>query len=539
MSPSGPIETYGSDDRVVRCITVPSRVNPIPITYVTWWDFRLCAAPAKHNDTDAMVKPVADRCSADGDSFYHLAETEIGTQRCQGAACFVARHRNPKGWDEAEATEPRVYCLGRCYQAPATAMDTGGPDIHIACDAPVILGRIAQGVSSDLDAYRAAGGYAGLNKAVEQGADKVLESIEVSGLRGRGGAGYPTGRKWRAAREQHARSRVIVVNADEGDPGAYIDWLLLEREPHAVLEGMAIAAVAVGADQAYIYVRREYPDALVAVRAAVGEAYQAGVLGESMFGGGIPLSVNVVEGQGSYVCGEETALLNALENRRPIPRIRPPYPVEHGLFGAPTVVNNVETLAAVAWILRNDEKVYAALGYGLSRGTKVVSLNSLFQRPGLYEVEFGIPLREIVENLGGGLSDRDLHGVMVGGPLAGVVFPDALDVPFENGPLRRLGAGVGHGGIVAFDRRTSLAELVHHVFRFGAFESCGVCTPCRVGAARIEALFASGSSRTADGRREWLEISDALAGASLCGHGSGLADFACSIKSRISFGSSP
>lgn len=484
-----------------------------------------------------MVKPMADR--RNDDSFYHLAETKIGTQRCQGAACFVARHRNPKGWEEAEATEPRVYCLGRCYEAPATAMDTGDPDIHIACDTPVILRRIAQGTSSDLDAYCADGGYGGLSRALEQGADKVLESIEASGLRGRGGAGYPTGRKWRAASRQPARSRVVVVNADEGDPGAYIDRLLLERDPHAVLEGMAIAAVAVGAGQAYFYVRREYQDALAAVRTAVAEACKAGVMGESMLGTGISLSVTVVEGKGSYVCGEETALLNALEGRRPAPRIRPPHPVEHGLFGAPTVVNNVETLAAVAWIMRNNEKPYAALGYGLSRGTKVVSLNSLFQRPGLCEVEFGLPLREIVENLGGGLSDGDLHGVLVGGPLAGVVFSDDLDVPFEDSSLRRLGAGVGHGGVVAFDHRTSLSDLVHHVFRFGAFESCGLCTPCRVGAARIEALFAPGPAAMVGARREWLETIDALVGASLCGHGRGLADFACSIKGRISFGSSP
>ncbi|MGV0871228.1 complex I 51 kDa subunit family protein [Mycolicibacterium sp. XJ879] len=360
--------------------------------------------------------------------------------------------------------------------------------------------------------------------------EATLAEVDRSGLRGRGGAGIPTARKWRAARAQSEGARVLVVNADEGDPGAYIDRYLLEGDPHAVLEGMAIAAVAIGAQRACIYVRREYPRALATVRAAVAEAEAAGILGDALLGHGPPLTVSVVEGKGSYVCGEETALLNALEGRRPMVRARPPYPAQSGLHGVPTVVNNVETLAAVPWILRHGGTAYARLGSGTSTGTKVVSLNSLFRRPGLYEVEFGIPLREIVEGLGGGLVDDDLRGVIVGGPLAGIVPPTLLDVAFTFDDLRGIGAEVGHGGIIGFDDTTPVGELVHHVFRFGAYESCGACTPCRVGAARIEQLFSGVLDEAGDA--EWRSTVRALAATSLCGHGSGLAAFARSVMTH-------
>lgn len=438
----------------------------------------------------------------------------------------MARARNPARWAHAEKSDPRVYCLGRCYDGPAHGADTSQPIIETACGSPVVLARAAAGASGHLSAYRSDDGYEGLGRALSSGPDTVLTELDASGLRGRGGAAYPTGRKWRAAHTQPPGPRVVVVNADEGDPGAYIDRILLERDPHAVLEGLAIAAVAVGAERAYIYVRREYPHALTAIRAAVAEAEGAGIFGEAVLGYGPPFAVTVVEGKGSYLCGEETALLSALEGRRPTVRARPPYPVEEGLFGLPTVVNNVETLAAVPWILHHGGRAYAAMGTPSSPGTKAVSLNSLFGRPGLYEVEFGMSVRDIVEELGGGF-DGDLMGLLIGGPLAGVIPPAQLDVPFTFDDLHRIGAGVGHGGIVGFNQSTPIPELVHHVFRFGAYESCGACTPCRVGAARIEMLFA----RSMDGASydEWESTVHALAATSLCGHGSGLADFARSI----------
>ena len=331
----------------------------------------------------------------------------------------------------------------------------------------------------------------------------------------------------------------MVCNADEGDPGAYIDRFLLEDDPHAILEGMAIAAAAVGATQGYVYVRKEYPEARAAVARAIVEARTAGILGERLLGRGPAFDVEIVDGEGSYVCGEETALLNAIEGRRPEVRARPPYPAEHGLHGRPTLVDNVETLAAVPWILRHGGAAYAALGHGTSRGTKVVSLNSLFVRPGLYEVEFGMPVSEIVDGLGGGLTTgaaprrphrRSARRDPPGAPPRHARSPStssARSVPTS-----------GHGGVVAFDEHTSIAELVHHVFRFGAFESCGKCTPCRVGAATHRGpVRRRGSGRTARRRarpREWHDIVDALAATSLCGHGTGLAAFARSAARRTS-----
>lgn len=466
---------------------------------------------------------------AEGESFYHLADVTIGEQPCQGTACFLARHRDPQRWAEAQRATPRVYCLGRCYGAPAAAHDTTRPAVHIACTTPVVLGRLARGASPDLDAYRGDGGYDGLARALVLGSAATIAEVETSGLRGRGGAGFPTGYKWRTACTQTAGPRAVVVNADEGDPGAYIDRFLLENDPHAVLEGLAIAAVAVNARQGHLYIRREYPDALAAARRAVSEAENAGIFDR------VGLSVTVTEGKGSYLCGEETALLNALERRRPTVRARPPYPTQHGLFGMPTVVNNVETLAAVPWILRHGGSSYAAMGAPTSSGTKAVSLNSLFCNPGLYEVEFGLPVRDIVDGLGGGLADGVLRGVIIGGPLAGVLPPERLDVAFGFDELRRLGAEVGHGGVLAFDDTTSIGELVHHVFRFGAYESCGACTPCRVGAARIEDLFAravAGQRLPPGDHDDWQATVRALAATSLCGHGSGLAEFAVSVMTH-------
>ena len=266
--------------------------------------------------------------------------------------------------------------------------------------------------------------------------------------------------------------------------------------------------------------------------AAIEEARQAGLLAAPLFGSDFSFDLHLEVGRGSYICGEETALLNAIEGRRPEVRTRPPYPAESGLFGKPTLVNNVETLASVPWIVERGGEAYRSLGFSSSRGTKVLSLNSLFRRPGLYEVEFGLPIRQIVEELGGGLRSGTLKGVIIGGPLAGVIPPSLLDTPLGFDELHAIGASVGHGGVVAFDERTSIPELVQHVFDFGAYESCGKCTPCRLGTRRIEEIFsrivASGRASTSN-RDEWHELIHTLAMTSLCGHGTGLAEFAASI----------
>jgi NADH:ubiquinone oxidoreductase subunit F (NADH-binding) len=466
----------------------------------------------------------------DGDSFYHLASVELVDQPCQGTACFAARQRVDR-WSAVEASIPAVYCLGRCYAAPVTAANRVEPAVTVAAPASVVLERVVARVGPDLAAYAAHGGYEALEHVAARSPAAIVDELERSGLRGRGGAGFPTGRKWRAVLERPSAVKHVVCNADEGDPGAYIDRVILERDPHCVLEGMAIAARAVEATRGWVYVRKEYPAAAAAIRRAVDEARLAGILGTGAHGQP-SFDVEVVDGRGSYVCGEETALLNALEGRRPEVRPRPPYPAEAGLWGAPTLVDNVETLANVAWIVRSGGDAYAALGRGTSRGTKVVSLNSLFRHPGLYEVEFGQPVRALVEDLGGGLAAGSLHGVLIGGPLAGILPPQLLDTAFGFDELQQVGAAVGHGGVVAFDESTPILELAHHVFRFGAAESCGKCTPCRGGAPWIEGVFAAalaGRPAGSESEAEWRGTVDALAATSLCGHGSGLADFARSV----------
>jgi formate dehydrogenase iron-sulfur subunit len=396
----------------------------------------------------------------------------------------------------------------------------------------IVLRDIIERCAPTLDAFRSRGGYGALERAVEQPPADIVGIIEASELRGRGGAGFATGRKWRAVASQPAEDKFVVANADEGDPGAYIDRLILEDDPHLVIEALAIAAYAVGARCGYIYLRAEYPDARRRLTAAVEEARRAGLLGAPIFGTGFSFDLRLEMGRGSYLCGEETALLNAIEGHRPEVRTRPPFPAESGLFGKPTLVNNIETLASVPWIVQRGGDAYRRLGFSTSRGTKVLSLNSLFERPGLYEVEFGLSIRHVVEELGGGLRSGTLKGVIIGGPLAGVIPPSLLDTPLGFEELHSIGAGVGHGGVVAFDERTSILELVRHVFEFGADESCGKCTPCRLGTRRIEETFRRIVERgrpAATDRDQWHELIHTLAMTSLCGHGTGLAEFGASV----------
>jgi formate dehydrogenase iron-sulfur subunit len=397
----------------------------------------------------------------------------------------------------------------------------------------VILERLIHGNAGALAAYQASGGYRALEAALQSTPSGVVEALEEAALRGRGGAGYPTGRKWKSVASQNSSQKYVVANADEGDPGAYVDRFLMEGDPHALIEGMLIAAHAVGATRGWIYLRSEYPAAGVRLEAAIKEAQEAGLLGGHCLGRGRPFDLEVYTGGGSYVCGEETALLRSLEGVRPEVMTRPPYASESGLHGRPTLVNNVETLAAVPWIIRNGSDAYKRMGFSGSRGTKVVSLNSLFRRPGLYEVEFGTTIRHVVEELGGGLVEgSSLQGVIVGGPLAGIVPPRLMDTRLGFEEMRNIGCSVGHGGVIAFDQHTSILELLHHVFAFGAFESCGKCTPCRVGSRQVERALAgllrqpASSPWNAALHREALE---ALHWTSLCGLGTGLAEFANSV----------
>jgi NADH:ubiquinone oxidoreductase subunit F (NADH-binding) len=484
--------------------------------------------------------------SADVESFYHLNRCSLAGKVCNGTACFVARHLNPRRWARAEQQEPRVYCLGQCFTAPATARGRNQPHVEIHSREAIVLGRLAQGRTVTLDSYTARGGYVALEKALRLSPEEIIEAIEISGLRGRGGAGFPAGRKWRSVRQAPstglplanspnpaiANPKYVIANADEGDPGAYIDHFLIEDDPFALLEGMTIAAQATGATQGFIYVRAEHLHGESILLAAIAEARNAGWLGERVLGTDLTFDIEVVVGRGSYVCGEETALIRSIEGKRPEVQARPPLPAEHGLWAAPTLVNNVETLVTVPWIIERGGEAYRSLGFSQSRGTKVVSLNSLFRRPGLYEVEFGTSVRQIVEEFGGGLRKGSLRGVLIGGPLAGVIPPRLLDTRFGFEELRAIGASVGHGGVVAFDDQTSIPELMRHVFSFGAYESCGKCTPCRLGSRRVEGMLhqlVQERRFTVSDAADLRELVRALKWASLCGHGTGLAEFAESV----------
>jgi len=470
--------------------------------------------------------------TADLESFYHLHDESLADRACSGLACFVARDNDPPRWRRACEQPTRVYCLGKCYRAPAAGGDPERPFIAVRAPEAIVLRNIADRGARTLDAFRSRAGYRALEAALHRLPEEIVRSIETSELRGRGGAGYPTGRKWRAVFHESADEKYVVANADEGDPGAYIDRMILEDNPHGVIEALAIAGYAVGARRGYIYLRAEYPEARARLSTAIEDARRAGLLAAPLFGSTFSFDLQLEVGRGSYICGEETALLNAIEGRRPEVRTRPPYPAESGLFGRPTLVNNVETLAAVPWIVERGGDAYRNLGCSSSRGTKVLSLNSLFRRPGLYEVEFGMSIRHIVEELGGGLRSGTLKGVIIGGPLAGVIPPSLLDTPLGFDELRAIGASVGHGGVIAFDERTSIPELVQHVFDFGAYESCGKCTPCRLGARRVYQIFSgivAAGGVASSGRDEWHELIHTLALTSLCGHGTGLAEFAASV----------
>jgi formate dehydrogenase iron-sulfur subunit len=336
----------------------------------------------------------------------------------------------------------------------------------------------------DIGEYRRLGGFAGLEAALRLGAAGTLDTVEASGLRGRGGAGFPTGRKWRTAAGATADARYLVCNADEGDSGAFADRMAMEGDPFALIEGMAIAGFAIGAGRGYLYIRSEYPDAIRTMAAAIAIARREGLLGEAI-GGVFAFDIEIRVGAGSYVCGEETALLESIEGRRGMVRAKPPIPAISGLFGRPTVVNNVLTLASVPWILAHGADAYAGIGYGRSRGAMPIQLGGNIARGGLFEAGFGITLGELVLDIGGGsASGRPVKAVQVGGPLGAYIAPDRFDLPFDYEAFAAADALIGHGGVVAFDDTADMARLARFAFDFCAIESCGKCTPCRIGAVR-------------------------------------------------------
>jgi len=341
-----------------------------------------------------------------------------------------------------------------------------------------------------LDDYRANGGMKAIARAVSLGPAAIVEEVVASGLRGRGGAGFPTGIKWRTVAATVAPQKYIVCNADEGDSGTFADRMMMEGDPFALIEGMAIAGIATGATRGYVYIRSEYPHAVAAMEKAIAIARRAGLLGRGIAGSAYDFDMEVRVGAGAYVCGEETALLDSLEGRRGIVRAKPPLPAISGLFGKPTVINNVLSLAAIPFILAEGAKVYADFGMGRSRGTMPIQLAGNVKNGGLFETAFGITLGELVDDVGGGTeSGRPVRAVQVGGPL-GAYFPRELfDTPFDYESFAARDGLIGHGGIVVFDDTVDMAKQARFAMEFCAIESCGKCTPCRIGSTRgVETL---------------------------------------------------
>lgn len=371
--------------------------------------------------------------------------------------------------------------------------------------------------------YIDADGYKALEKVLKKMIpEKVISEIKDSGLRGRGGAGFPTGLKWEFARKPESDKKYIICNADEGDPGAFMDRSVLEGDPHRLLEGMMIAAYAIGADEGFIYCRAEYPLALKRLRLAISAAKEKGYLGKNILDSDFNFKINIYEGAGAFVCGEETALMASIEGKRGMPNIRPPYPANSGLWGKPTNINNVETLSNVPWIIRKGANEFAKYGTEKSKGTKVFALTGKIKRGGLVEVPMGMTLREVIFKVGGGIiDDKEFKAVQLGGPSGGCIPKELLDTPVDYDSLTKTGAIMGSGGMVVMDETTCMVDMARFFLNFTQDESCGKCTFCRIGTKRMLEIL--NRITEGDGKKSDIELLEDLShkiiNNSLCGLG--------------------
>lgn len=366
-------------------------------------------------------------------------------------------------------------------------------------------------------------GYTALARALSGlSPEKIVEEIKESGLRGRGGAGFPTGTKWQLVRDAKAEKKYVVCNADEGDPGAFMDRSVLEGDPHSVIEGMVIAGYAIGSDEGYIYVRAEYPLAVKRVRIALEQSRARGFLGENVLGSGFSFDIKIKEGAGAFVCGEETALIASLEGRRGMPEIRPPFPAQAGLWRKPTCVNNVETLANVPWIVLNGSRKFDSLGTEKSKGTKIFAVTGKVKNSGLVEVPMGTTLREVIFGVCGGIKDDSkFKAVQIGGPSGGCLPEQFLDTPIDYESLVATGAIMGSGGMVVMDEKTCMVDLARFFLTFTQRESCGKCVPCRLGTKRMLEMLTRITKGEADERTidDLAQLAQDVKISSLCGLG--------------------
>ncbi|MBI5408922.1 MAG: NADH-quinone oxidoreductase subunit NuoF [Nitrospirae bacterium] len=399
-----------------------------------------------------------------------------------------------------------------------------GPDYHTFHDkqTKILLKQCGQIDPEDIDAYLGIGGYEGAKKALSLTPFEVIEEVKASGLRGRGGAGFLTGLKWEFCSMSKGTPKYIICNADEGDPGAFMDRSVIEGNPHSVLEGMLIGGYAIGAEHGYVYIRAEYPLAVARLAIAIGQAAEKGFLGKNIFGSGFDFDIKIKQGAGAFICGEETALIASIEGQRGMPRSKPPFPVNKGLWGKPTVINNVETLANLSTIITKGASWYADIGTERSKGTKVFALTGKIKNTGLIEVPMGISLKEIIYDIGGGMErNRKLKAVQTGGPSGGCIPASYINMPVDYESLTGIGSMMGSGGMVVMDDTTCMVDMSKFFLSFTQNESCGKCVPCRIGTKRmLEVLTRITEGKGKESDIELLvEIGTDIKLSSLCGLG--------------------
>jgi len=474
-------------------------------------------------------------------SFYDFTRPENQGKKvyvCDGSACMTAGTQEALKAELGEHYEASeigsMYCLGRCHENKAfhaNGYNYSGSDIER-------IDEIKKGNRRPLDKYNTGSHgtpvlmeptgdvdafYTLWRNALQQAPEQLLEEVKKSGIRGRGGAGFPMGIKLETCKNTPSNVKFVVCNADEGDPGAYSDRFLMEERPHALLLGMMLTGYMIGASWGVVYIRGEYPESIDVIEDCIRELYAKGLLGENILGSGFNFQFKVIRAMGAYICGEETALLNSIEGQRPEVRVRPPFPAQSGLFNKPTVVNNVETLASVPWILREGGARYASIGRGRSTGTKLISLDGHFHKPGIYEADMGTPLEFVVNELGGGFTN-DIKAMHIGGPLGGMVPVSKIkDLSLDFESFQQAGFLLGHASVVCIPSDYPLVKYIEHLFEFTAHESCGKCFPCRLGSTRGKEMFQKAIEEGYKIDRKLLDdLLNTMEIGSLCALGGGL-----------------
>lgn len=517
------------------------RSDLLPLLWEVQTAFGHINREAVHRISHSLKVPEADIFGVIGfySLFYHEGSAERVIRICTDPACSLNKAEGILAALEQEtAADPSIRCeastcLGMCDHAPAALISTVGEGERVVAKvqstADVLqnavphapaeqylseIGVLLKGYEATISDY---GDYEALREVLHnRGSEKLIAEVEAAKLIGRGGAAFPTGLKWKYTRATQADRRYVVVNADESEPGTFKDRVLMESRPHLLLEGMLLAAYAIDATQGYIFIRGEYPFATQRLAQAIAEAQAAGFIGQNIMGSDFCFELEIRRGAGAYICGEETALFEAIEGKRGFPRIKPPYPTTHGLFQKPTVVNNVETLCNVPSIVHNGAEWFRSFGTEKSAGPKLLSVSGHVKRPGVYEINPGLTLRELLEGYCGGF-DGELQAVLMGGAAGTFLRPDQLDIPLSFEDLRAAGSTFGSGAVMVFNQRVQLADVLYQLARFFQHESCGKCFPCQLGTQRQLEILEHPLS--ADDVQRLHDVGMTMTESSLCGLG--------------------